>query len=78
MAECHLEGFKAMREDLKNPEKRTPAFYNALFNALHKAGLEIDPQANTENPGTSAGVMSDIVRDLPPVIGDEETGHGFH
>lgn len=67
----HYETYKAILEDLKNPEKRTPALIQAALKGIQQAGIELDPTA-VPVEGSSMGQIKQLARDLPPILDGDE------
>ncbi|UCR91160.1 putative packaging maturation protein A [Ralstonia phage RpT1] len=83
LAQVHLEVAQNMLADLRDPEKRTPALYNAIIKFLKDNGIEIEPKSMTEKEAaekerTSAAQIAALSTELPPVLADDEEFHQFH
>lgn len=76
LREIHSEQLKAMLQDLKNPEKRTPALFQAVRAMLADNGLSMDylKALQAKEPaaeGSDASQIKQMVHELPPVFDDE-------
>lgn len=79
LREIHALQLKAMMEDLKNPEKRTPALFQAVRAMLADNGLNMDylkalQSKGKPEAGSVASQIREIAGDLPPVFDDEKDG----
>lgn len=68
------EQARYMLEDLKKPELRTPALYNAITALLKYHKIEVDPVAGAQ-PGHPVGALA---HGLPPAEYDEDEVAGAH
>ncbi|WAX26274.1 hypothetical protein [Ralstonia phage p2106] len=83
LAQVHLEVAQNMLADLRDPEKRTPALYNAIIKFLKDNGIEVEaksPQQQEEEAKkqSSAAQIAALSAELPPVLADDEEFHQFH
>ena len=69
LAQIHTSLLESMLDDLRNPDKRTPALYSAIIKALDRNGIDITPKAGDED-SVLAQLTAEVKKNMEDTYGD--------